>query len=405
MSKFRDVPSAPPIEAFTLKKIFEDDDFPQKVNTGIGVYRTAEAKPWVLPCVKQVELAMAQDDYLNHEYLPVLGMNQFCKVATNLLLGTTSPAILEHRAIGVQSLSGTGALRVGAEFLCRILKCETFYVSTPTWENHRLLFFNAGFKNCREYRYWDKNTRKIDIEGLIEDLSNAEPESVVVLHACAHNPTGCDPSKEEWKKIADVISEKSLIPFFDSAYQGFASGDPEEDAWAVRYFVSRDMELLCAQSFAKNFGLYNERVGNLTFVFSSPEVIPQVRSQVTLIVRGMYSNPPYHGARIVSTILLDPVLRNDWKECIKTMSGRIKDMRALFRDKLEKNGAPGNWEHITSQIGMFSYTGLNPHQCEYLISQYHIYLLKSGRISMSGLNPSNIDYVVNAICETLKLVP
>lgn len=407
MNRFSQVEQAPPIEVFELNKACIADSATRKANLCIGVYRTEAEQPWVLPCVKQAELSMAHNDALNHEYLPVLGLEPFCKAAVSLLLGdqTISPPLAQGRAFGIQTLSGTGALRVAAEFLVRILKYDTFYVSYPTWENHRLVFFNAGFKNCAEYRYWNEEKRGIDFDGMIEDLKAAPPNSVIILHCCAHNPTGCDPTKEQWKTIADIVEEKKLFPLFDSAYQGFATGDPENDAWAVRYFANeRNIELICCQSFAKNFGLYNERVGNATFVVSDSNVVNETKSQLTLIVRAMYSNPPNHGARVVCSILNDESLRENWKECIKTMSSRIIEMRTALRQKLERLNTPGDWSHITSQIGMFSYTGLTRAQVEYLIAHHHIYLLKSGRINMCGLNPSNLEFVAEAFNDAIRNV-
>lgn len=403
-SKFADVQLGPPIEVFALNKAFGEDTFEQKVSLGVGAYRTEKGQPWVLPVVREAEKTLAADETLNKEYLPILGLEAFSSAATAMLLGSDSPALIENKAFGVQSLSGTGALRVGAEFLAKVLGAKIFYYSKPTWENHRLVFTNAGFEEAREYRYWSDSTRGLDLEGFLEDLRNAPENSVIILHACAHNPTGCDPTQEQWHQIADVIQERGLFPFFDSAYQGFASGDLEKDSWAVRYFVSRGFELLCAQSFAKNFGLYNERVGNLTFVLNDPSYVARVKSQVTLVVRGMYSNPPSHGARIVAHVLNNPRLYDQWKDNIRTMSSRIIEMRQALRTALERAGTPGNWSHITSQIGMFSYTGLNAQQSEHMIKKHHIYMLRSGRISMCGVTPSNVDYVAQAINETLSNV-
>lgn len=403
-SKFSEVQLGPPIEVFALNKAFADDTFENKVSLGVGAYRTEKGQPWVLPVVREAEKVLAADETLNKEYLPILGLEAFSSAATSMLLGNDSPALMESRAFGVQSLSGTGALRVGAEFLAKVLGSKIFYYSKPTWENHRLVFLNAGFEEAREYRYWSPSARGLDLEGFLEDLRNAPEKSVIVLHACAHNPTGCDPTEKQWEQIADVIKERGLFPFFDSAYQGFASGDLEKDSWAVRYFVSKGFELLCSQSFAKNFGLYNERVGNLTFVLSNTTYVPQVKSQVTLIVRGMYSNPPSHGARIVSYVLSNPRLYDQWKDNIRTMSSRIIEMRQALRSALERIGTPGKWDHITSQIGMFSYTGLNPQQSEHMIKVHHVYMLRSGRISMCGVTPSNVDYVAQAINETVSNV-
>lgn len=401
MSMFAGVEVGPPVEVFALNQACLKDPNPNKVNLGVGAYRTNEGKPWILPVVKKAEAAIVADGSLNHEYLPVLGMDNVTNAATTLLLGDDSEAIKSKRAFGVQCLSGTGALRVGAEFLCRILGRTTFYYSSPTWENHHKVFVYAGFTEPRTYRYWHQERRGIDFEGMIEDLKAAPEGAVIILHACAHNPTGVDPTQDQWKQIADVCEEKKLFPFFDSAYQGFASGDPNKDAFAVRYFVERGFELFCAQSFAKNFGLYNERIGNLTVVQKDDSTKAAVASQITLLVRGMYSNPPAFGSRIVNLVLNDATLRSEWMDCIKTMSSRIITMRKALYDELVALKTPGTWEHITQQIGMFSYTGLNEKQVEILIKEFSIYLLKTGRISMCGLNENNVKYVAKAIHEAV----
>ncbi|XP_033214547.1 aspartate aminotransferase, cytoplasmic [Belonocnema kinseyi] len=400
-TRFTGIDLGPPIEVFALQKAFVDDTHENKVNLAIGAYRTSEGKPWVLPVVRKVEKALAEDELQNHEYLPVLGLDAFCQSSTSMLLGENSPAISQGRAFGVQTLSGTGALRVAAEFLSRILRYDTFYYSTPTWENHKLVFINGGFKKGCEYRYWCAETRGIDLEGMLEDLRNAPENAVIILHACAHNPTGCDPTPEQWAKIADVMGEKRLFPLFDSAYQGFASGDLNKDALGVRLFAERGLEFICTQSFAKNFGLYNERVGNMVVVLNNTKEIVQVKSQITLIIRGMYSNPPNHGARLVATVLRSPDLFKQWRGHILTMSDRIKTMRSGLYERLLKLGTPGSWEHIVNQIGMFSYTGLNETQVKHLLDHYHIYMLRSGRINMCGLNEKNLDYVAAAIHEAV----
>ncbi|KAK4879870.1 hypothetical protein RN001_008016 [Aquatica leii] len=403
-SVFNQVPLGPPIEVFALTEAYNKDSFEKKVNLGVGAYRTDKGLPWVLPVVKEVEKRLAADETLNKEYLPVLGSPAFCTAATSMLLGFDNPVLKENRAFGIQCLSGTGALRVAAEFLVKQLGSTIFYYSSPTWENHTLVFNNAGFEQGRSYRYWSAEARGLDLSGMLEDLSNAPEKSVIILHACAHNPTGCDPTQEEWEKIADVIEEKKLFPLFDSAYQGFASGDLEKDAWAVRYFVSRGFELFCTQSFAKNFGLYNERIGNLTVVMNDSEFVLTTKSQFTLVIRGMYSNPPSHGANIVANVLNNPSLFEQWKDHIRTMSSRIIEMRKALRTALEKLQTPGDWSHITSQIGMFSYTGLNENQSMYMVKKHHVYMLKSGRISMCGVTPSNVEYVAQAINETLNSI-
>jgi len=396
-SRYSEVQQAAPIEVFAVVKAFNEDTHDKKVNLSIGAYRTDDSKPWVLPVVRETESKMAADTTLNHEYLPILGLESFTTAATRMVLGEDSVAIKEGRATGIQTLSGTGSLRVAAETLNKVLKLTNFYYSNPTWGNHRLIFLQAGFTEAKQYRYWDAAARGLDLTGMLEDLNNAPANSVIILHACAHNPTGVDPTQDQWKQIADVIEQKKLIPLFDTAYQGFASGDLDKDAWAVRYFADRGFEMMVTQSFAKNFGLYNERVGNLVMIINNPAVIVAVKSQITLLIRGAYSNPPNHGARIVSTVLNDKKLFEDWRECIRTMSSRITSMRVGLRERLEKKGTPGVWDHITSQIGMFSYSGLSAAQVKFLAEKYHVYLLSSGRINICGLTTKNIDYVAEAI--------
>lgn len=405
MSIFSNVQDAPPIEVFALSRAYNADQSPKKVNLGVGAYRTDEGKPWVLPVVRKLEAQLAADETLNHEYLPVLGLDAFSKAAVHMLLGTDCPAVIDNRALGVQSLSGTGALFIGAKFLQKILGYDTYYYSAPTWGNHKLIFDTAGFKQGKAYRYWDPVTKNIDFDGMCEDLKNAPENSVIILHACAHNPTGCDPTDAQWKQVAEIMRERKLFAFFDSAYQGFASGDLDKDARTVRYFAKEGFELFCAQSFSKNFGLYNERCGNLTMVMKDAELAAAVLSQMTLVVRAVYSNPPAHGARIVAATLTNKDLFAEWQDHIHTMSGRIIQMREALRDRLVKLGTPGNWDHITRQIGMFSFTGLTAQQCEYLGNEHHIYLLSSGRVNMAGFNTSNIDYVATAIHDAVTKFP
>ncbi|XP_048362857.1 aspartate aminotransferase, cytoplasmic-like [Sphaerodactylus townsendi] len=262
-SVFGAVPQATPVAVFQLTADFRVDTDPRKVNLGVGAYRTNEGQPWVLPVVRKVEQMIAKDTSLNHEYLPILGLPEFRANSSRIALGEDSPAIKENRVGGVQSLGGTGALRIGAEFLRRWYNgtnntATPVYISSPSWENHNSVFTDAGFKDIRTYRYWDGAKRGLDIQGFLEDLEEAPEFSIFVLHACAHNPTGTDPTQEQWKMIAAVMKRRFLFPFFDSAYQGFASGCLDRDAWAVRFFVSEGFELFCAQSFSKNFGLYRK---------------------------------------------------------------------------------------------------------------------------------------------------
>ncbi|CAG5136685.1 unnamed protein product, partial [Candidula unifasciata] len=397
-SVFKNVESAAPIEVFQLTKLFTDCQSPNKVNLGVGAYRDEDGKPWVLPVVRAAELQMANDKTLNHEYLPVAGLPDFRVAANRLMLGPDHKAIVENRVEGFQALGGTGALRLAAAFLKNVLNFDIAYVSAPTWENHKGVFKSAGFSEIREYRYWNSETRDLNFTGMLEDLSNAPPNAVIILHAVAHNPTGVDLNQEQWKQICSLCKEKKLFVLLDCAYQGFASGSLDADGWASRYFAEQDIDLFIAQSFSKNFGLYNERIGNLIVVTRDPKKLPEIRSQLEIQIRVMWSNPPNHGGRIVTTVLNNNAYFEDWKSQIETMAKRIIKMRHELVDNLKKLGTPGNWDHIIKQIGMFSYTGLNAKQVEYMKSK-NVFLLNSGRISMAGLNSKNVAYVAKTIDE------
>ncbi|XP_060565996.1 aspartate aminotransferase, cytoplasmic-like [Ruditapes philippinarum] len=394
-SRFGHIDIAPPIEVFALIAEYNKDEYPDKVNVSVGAYRTKEGKPWVLPVVRTVEAQMASDQTLNHEYLPVAGLPSFREAACRLILG--SEDVDYTRIGGVQALGGTGGIRLCADFTKKFLGCDTVYVSKPTWGNHKGVFKAAGFSNIVEYRYWKAETCSLDIDGMLQDLEGAPPNSVVILHAVAHNPTGVDPTPDQWETIADLCERKNMFVLMDCAYQGFSTGDLDKDAYSCRLFYKKGFEFFIAQSFSKNFGLYNERVGNLCVIAKDSESKVKVLSQLELIVRTTYSNPGNHGARVVATVLNNPALNGEWKENIRTMAGRILGMRDLLHQKLKAIGCPGNWDHIIQQKGMFSYTGLNEQQCEKLKKDYHIYIMKSGRINMCGLTPTNMDYVVNAI--------
>ncbi|XP_052772467.1 aspartate aminotransferase, cytoplasmic-like [Mya arenaria] len=396
-SVFQDVEMASPIEVFALIAEYNQDPHQDKVNLSVGAYRGNDGKPWVLPVVRTVEAQMANDPTLNHEYLPVAGLPDFRTAACKMLLGEDDQGIVQNRVCGVQALGGTGALRIAADFLKKQMKYDTVYVSNPTWGNHKGIFKSVGFSNVKEYRYWNPKNLGLDIDGMLEDLRGAPAGSVVILHAVAHNPTGVDATEAQWKMIADVCAEKKLFPILDCAYQGFTSGDLDKDAWSCRYFSSRGFEFFIAQSFSKNFGLYNERVGNLCVISTTSDAMVKVRSQMEIIVRTTWSNPANHGARIVASVLNNQPLCAEWKQNIKTMADRILLMRDQLHQKLKAIGCPGNWDHIVQQRGMFSYTGLNGQQCEQLKKRFHIYAMKSGRINMCGLTPSNIDYVAKAI--------
>ncbi|XP_049958548.1 aspartate aminotransferase, cytoplasmic-like [Schistocerca serialis cubense] len=405
VSRFEDVEFGTPIEVHIVRASYNADPFEKKVDLGVGAYRTEEGRPWVMPWVYTVRQQLAHDPTLNHEYLPFLGCERFTRCANELLLGDNSPAIHQGKVFGIQSLSGAGSVRIAFEFLCKVMKYKTVFIPLETWENHYRLVTHGGFSDVREYRYWNTQTRKLDFEGLIEDLSGAPADSVVVLHPCAHNPTGCDPSHEQWDRIADIIEERRLFPFFDIAYQGLASGDIDEDAWAVRRFAERGIEFFSAQSFSKNCGLYGERTGNLAVMLNNPDKIEKVKSQFIVIARSIYCSPPSQGARIVTTMLEDPKLKEEWKTCLREMTNRIKDMRKGLKERLDALGTPGSWDHITQQVGFFSFTGLSERQVQLLREKYHVYMLSNGRANMCGLNTKNLDYTANAIHDIVTRWP
>ncbi|DBA88905.1 hypothetical protein WJX79_000402 [Trebouxia sp. C0005] len=397
------VPQAPPDAILGITEAFKADNDSKKLNLGVGAYRTEEGKPLVLKSVKKAEQKVVNDPNANKEYLGIAGNPDFCKLSAKLAFGADSKALQEGRAATVQSLSGTGSLRVGAEFLALHYPLKLIYIPSPTWANHNKIFPLAGIQ-IRNYRYYKPSTRGLDFEGMCEDLSSAPVGSVVLLHACAHNPTGVDPTPEQWQGILKVVQERRLLPFFDSAYQGFASGDLERDATAVRMFTDAGVELILSQSYAKNMGLYGERIGSLTVITSDPKTTKKVDSQLKSVIRPMYSNPPRHGAAIVTAILSDPELYSQWKVELKGMADRIITMREKLHSALKEVGAPGTWDHIISQIGMFSYTGLTKAQVQHMTKKYHIYMTMDGRISMAGLSGSSCKYLAEAMKDAVENV-
>lgn len=394
MSVFDHVPKAPVDPIFGVKQAYTNDKDPNKVDLGVGAYRDNDGKPWVLPAVREAE-KINFDNHPNHEYLNIDGLPEFIKGSAQVALGDAIAGKTD-RVTSIQALSGTGSLRVAGEFFRKFMPGKPLYLTAPTWSNHFSVFQDAGIE-VKTYRYYSPQTLGLDYVNLLEDLKAATPGSIIILHACAHNPTGVDPTQEQWQGILDVFKTNKLFPFFDMAYQGFATGDLQRDNYAIRLFAEQGLDIMVAQSFAKNFGLYGERVGALHVVLSNPDATENVKSQLKLIARAMYSNPPSYGARIVSIILSKPELYQMWKDNMKLMSGRIDEMRKQLYAELKKLNTPGSWEHIINQIGMFTYTGLNEAQVARLTSDFHIYLLKSGRISMCGLNTNNVAYVAKAI--------
>ncbi|KAL5119433.1 Aspartate aminotransferase, cytoplasmic [Pleosporales sp. CAS-2024a] len=406
------VPQAPEDPLFGLMAAYRRDSDANKVDLGIGAYRDNNAKPWILPVVKKASASademLRNDPELNHEYLPIAGLAAFTTASQKLVFGADSPAIREQRVTSLQTISGTGAVHLGALFLAKFYRQNSqrlVYLSDPTWANHFQIFSNVGLE-YKTYPYFSTKTKGLDFDGMTSSIQDAPEGSIVLLHACAHNPTGVDPTQDQWKKIAEVIRSKKHFPFFDTAYQGFASGDLARDGWAIRYFVEQGFELCVAQSYAKNFGLYGERVGCFHFVTSpasdAESTVQRVASQLAILQRSEISNPPAYGARIASTVLNDPKLFAEWEANLKEMSGRIKEMRTALRNKLEEMGTPGTWNHITDQIGMFSFTGLTEQQVLKIRQDAHVYMTKNGRISMAGLNTNNVDYFAKAVDKVVR---
>eukprot|EP00928_Gymnodinium_smaydae_P064568 TRINITY_DN47863_c0_g1_i1.p1 TRINITY_DN47863_c0_g1~~TRINITY_DN47863_c0_g1_i1.p1 ORF type:complete len:455 (+),score=45.46 TRINITY_DN47863_c0_g1_i1:174-1367(+) len=387
-----------------MSQRFQADTDERKVNVSIGAYRTDEGKPLVLSCVKKAERMLLEDDSLNKEYLPQRGDMSFAGLCQKMVFGEGSPLLEEGRVATVQSLSGTGALRVGGAFIKKFApEGTTVYVSTPTWGTHNSIMAHADVP-VKSYRYWDAANRNLDLAGMLEDIESAPDKSVIMLHAAAHNPTGVDPTKEQWDDILVVCKKKGHVCWFDSAYQGFATGCLEKDAHALRKFASEGVPLFVSQSFAKNFGLYGERIGTFSVTCGNPESVKSVMSQLDILIRNLYSNPPKHGANIVKTVLSDPALYQEWRDELLAMSLRIQDMRKALYDELVRLETPGSWTHITSQIGMFSFTGLSPAQSKAMVDKHHIYMLGNGRISMAGVTTKNVNYIAAAINDVVRNV-
>lgn len=410
-AKFVHIEEAPPDPILNTATMFKEDTNPKKVNLGIGAYRTEQGKPYVLPVVMKAEEEILKETggAIDKEYQPVDGQAPLKSITQRLVFGDSSPAMKEGRVASAQALSGTGSLRVVAEFIKTHLAepCHTVYISEPTWGNHPTIFQKAGLKVVK-YPYYNPAGNNLNIKGMMDSISSAPPGSTVLLHACAHNPTGIDPTEAEWQEIANIVKSKKLMPILDSAYQGYASGCLDKDAFSCRLFDKMGIEFFVCQSFAKNLGLYGERIGMVHVVCASQEQAKCVLSQLKLVIRPMYSSPPVHGALILLKVLGNPANFAQWKAELKNMADRILDVRNKLQSGLEKKGTPGpggSWKHITAQIGMFSFTGLSVPQCERLISEHHIYLLKSGRISLAGLNNGNVQYVVDAIDEVIRKLP
>lgn len=396
---FEKIVAAPADPILGLTEEFKNDPRTDKINLGVGIYKTNEGVTPILKCVKKAEEIILKEE-TTKSYLPIVGTPEYGKLVRELVFGADSEVIASDRARTTQAPGGTGALRVGADFLKQQNVTGKIWISDPTWANHFQVFGKAGLETAK-YRYYDKNTRALDFEGMKADLKNAKAGDAVLLHACCHNPSGMDPNAAQWEELAKLVAELKLLPFFDFAYQGFGNGI-EEDAFGIRTFLKYNKEVLVASSFSKNFGLYNERIGALTVVSADKETADRVFSQVKIAVRANISNPPAHGAKIVTTVLSNPELRAEWVAEVAEMRDRIKSMRELFVSKLNSLGCAVDFSFINTQYGMFSFSGLSPEQVATLKKDYGIYMVGNGRISVAGITTSNIDALCKAIYEVLQ---
>jgi len=398
MSLFSAVEMAPRDPILGLNEAFNADTRTDKVNLGVGVYCDESGKIPLLRAVVEAETQRAAQ-HASRGYLPIDGIAAYDKAVQTLLFGQDSPLIAAGRVLTTQAVGGTGALKIGADFLKQLLPNATVAISDPSWENHRALFEAAGFP-VQNYRYYDAASNGVNRAGLLEDLNALPAKSIVVLHACCHNPTGVDLTPADWQDVLNVVKTKDLVPFLDMAYQGFGDGI-DEDAAAVRLFAESGLTFFVSSSFSKSFSLYGERVGALSIVSESKEETARVLSQVKRVIRTNYSNPPTHGATIVAAVLNSPELRARWEAELAEMRLRIRGMRMQMVDLLAQHGAKRDFSFVGRQRGMFSYSGLTVEQVARLKNEFGIYALDTGRICVASLNQRNIEAVVKAIVQVI----
>ncbi len=398
MSLFSTVELAPRDPILGMTEAFNADPNPAKVNLGVGVYFDEQGKLPILQCVLAAEKQMAEAPK-PRGYLPIDGIAAYDRAVQELVFGADSAALRDGRIATVQTLGGTGGLKVGADFLKRLNPQSKVLISDPSWENHRALFLQAGFE-VESYPYYDAATRGIRFDAMLAALQAAAPGSVVVLHACCHNPSGYDLDAAQWAQVVQVLKARGLVPFLDMAYQGFGDGIVEDGA-AVQMFLGAGMDFLVATSFSKSFSLYGERVGALSVVCESKDEAARVLSRLKVLIRGNYSNPPTHGAQVVSMVLTTPALRRLWEEELAGMRVRIKRMREALVQRLAEAGVKQDMSFILRQKGMFSYSGLDTAQMQRLRSEFGVYGIDSGRICVAALNERNIGPVAAAIAKVI----
>ena len=384
----------------SLMEAFGKDERTHKVNLSIGLYYNEDT---IVPQLNAVKAALKNIEPSNDKvklYLPMDGSKSYNEATQKLVLGENSQARKDGRAVTIQTLGGSGALKVGADFLKKYFPESDVWVSQPTWENHIAIFNGAGI-NSHFYHYFDAASNGVDIEGMLEDLKQIPAKGIVLLHPCCHNPTGADLTPAEWDRVIEVLKARDLIPFLDIAYQGFGQG-LEEDAYAIRALDQSGLNFIVSNSFSKIFSLYGERVGGLTFICDDQATAQKVLGQLKATVRRIYSSPPTTGALVVDNVLNDATLTEQWHAELKEMRERIIQMRELLKAKLSTALPDRNFDYLTAQQGMFSYTGLTAEQVDILKDQYAIYLVRSGRMCAAGLNLKNIDYVASSVAEVIK---
>jgi aromatic-amino-acid transaminase len=398
-SIFAAVEMAPRDPILGLTEAFNADSRPNKVNLGVGVYYDDNGKIPLLAAVRNAEKARVEATPARG-YQPIEGLGAYNQSVQNLVFGKESSLLADGRVLTIEALGGTGALKVGADYLKRLLPSSTVYISDPSWENHRALFECAGF-NVESYPYYDAATRGVRFDAMKSCLAELPPGSIVVLHACCHNPTGADLSEAQWSAVVAAMRERNLIAFIDMAYQGFADGI-EPDGSAVRLFARSGLQFLVASSFSKSFSLYGERVGALSIVTASKDESTRVLSQIKRVIRTNYSNPPTHGGAIVASVLASTELRAMWEDELATMRERIRTMRSGLVDQLKARGVAQDFSFVTRQRGMFSYTGLTTTQVDRLKTEFGIYAVGTGRICLAALNTRNLPYVAEAMATVIK---
>ena len=398
MSLFTAIEMAPRDPILGLTEQFNADTNPAKVNLGVGVYNDDSGKLPLLACVAQAERQMI-DAAKAHGYLPIDGIAAYDKAVQALVFGADSEAVTSGRVVTVQAVGGTGGLKLGADFLKKMSPNTSVFISDPSWENHRALFGSAGFK-VETYPYYDAEQRGVRFDAVLVALNAAPAGSIVSLHACCHNPTGCDLTPAQWAQVVSTVKANALVPFLDMAYQGFGDGIAQDGA-VIQQFLAADLNFFVSTSFSKSFSLYGERVGALSVVCTSKEEASRVLSQLKIVIRTNYSSPPTHGAQVVATVLTTPALRRLWEDELTAMRVRIKQMRGALVDKLKAAGVTQDLSFMTRQQGMFSYSGLSTPQMQRLRSEFGIYGLDSGRICMAALNSRNLDRVAAAIAKVI----